>query len=340
MSGSTPHHPTISDQPLSESDIDKLLRAATLAPSLHNSQPWAFAFGSNHVEVYLDASRQLPNADPTGRSLRISCGAAIFNLRVAGEHLGFRPHLRLNPDPTEPTLVAVAKLGQPRPRPGPLDRFYPAIARRRTNRRPFRNQNLPYSVLAALDEAARAEGAILRIYNDPDEVCRIIELTHSADLADATEPGRTTERQAWVGGRFRDDGIPAGSLGPRPLAQRAAFRDLGQAVGIPRDYAQFEAAPTIAILSTVHDQPIDWVRAGQSLERLLLEATLAGVAASFLNQPLENDDLRQIVSSPASGVGHPQMIVRLGFGDEAPATPRRALSQVLRVPRTTPRPST
>ena len=90
-----------------------------------------------------------------------------------------------------------------------------------------------------------------------------------------------------------------------------------------RDHATFEVAPTIAVLSTAQDRPVDWVRAGQALERLLLEATAAGVAASFLNQPLEHDDLRFLVRSPLTGVGNSQMILRLGYGDEVPATPRR-----------------
>ena len=65
------------------------------------------------------------------------------------------------------------------------------------------------------------------------------------------------------------------------------------------------------------------MRSGQALERLLLEATAAGVAASFLNQALEQDDLRFLVRSPLTGVGHSQMILRLGYGEEVPATPRR-----------------
>jgi hypothetical protein len=324
------------DRPLSPADITDLLHAATLAPSLHNTQPWAFAVGLRHIEVYADASRQLHNADPTGRSLLVSCGAALFNLRVASEHLGFHPHVRLLPDPSEPTLVAVVLVDHQRPRPGPLERYHRALAVRRTNRLPYRNHGLPHSVLAALDEAARVEGAMLRIYDDPDEVCRIIDLTHVAELADGDEPGRATERQAWVGGRMRDDGIPLGSLGPRPVdAERTAFRDLGRAVGGAREYAEFEANPTIAILSTAHDKPIDWLRAGQALERILLEVTLDGAAASFLNEPLEQDSLRRLASSPLSGVGHPQMIVRLGYADEVPATPRRLVRHVQRPPRMT-----
>jgi hypothetical protein len=334
MNTSTPgHDESVAEQLLCPTDTEDLLHAACQAPSLHNSQPWAFAAGPRHVEVYADASRQLRNSDPTGRSLLISCGAAVFNLRVAAEHLGFHPRVRLVPNPADPTLVALATFDRRSPRGGRLGRFYPAITRRRTNRLPFRNQTLPHAVLAAFDESARAEGAMLRIYDDPGEVNRIVDLLQRADLANASEPGRATERQAWIGGRLRDDGIPAGSLGPVPVGARTAFRDLGQAVGVPRDHAEFEATPIVAILSTEHDRPVDWVRAGQALERVLLEATLADVSASFLNHPLEHDDLRQLVPSPTSGIGHSHMILRLGYGAEVPATPRRPLRLVQRDPR-------
>ena len=74
-----------------------LLRAAVRAPSLHNTQPWAFGFGDRHVELYADSSRHLPRADSTGRSLLVSCGAALFNLRVAAAHLGMHPRVRSCP---------------------------------------------------------------------------------------------------------------------------------------------------------------------------------------------------------------------------------------------------
>jgi nitroreductase family protein len=236
------------------------------------------------------------------------------------------------PDTDDPTLVARLEVDHRHPQPAGLGGHYAAIARRRTNRRPFRDQPISSSVLATLGEATRAEGVMVRMYDDPDEVARIIDLLHDADLADHTEPARTTERQAWVGGRGRDDGIPIRSLGPRPSELRTAFRDLGQAVDVPRDYATFETAPTVAVLSTLHDERVDWLRAGQALERLLLTGTAAGLSASFLNQPLEQDDLRWLVRSPATGVGHSHMILRLGYGGEVPATPRRPLADVQRAP--------
>ena len=330
------HDVPAADTPLPPTVTNILLRAATLAPSLHNSQPWAFAVGARRVEVFADPSRQLRKADPTGRSLLISCGAALFNLRVAAEHLNFHPHVRVLPDDDDPTLVAVLEVDHPHPRPGGLGVHYPAIPARRTNRRPFRDQTIPHSVLTALGEAARAEGAMLRIYDDPDEVTRIVDLLHETDLADDAEPARTTERQTWVGGPHRDDGIPLRSLGPRPATPRTAFRDLGEFVRGPRDYTTFEATPTVAILSSRNDERVDWLRAGQALERTLLTATAAGLSASFLNQPLEQDDLRRLVRSPTTGVGHSHMILRLGFGDQVPATPRRPLARVQRQLRNNP----
>ena len=109
------------DELLGPAETQTLLRAATRAPSLHNSQPWRFAVGPRHVELYVDAARQLRNADPAGRSLLISCGAALFNLRLASEHLGFHPRIRVLPDDAAPTLVAVATVDRRHPCPGALD---------------------------------------------------------------------------------------------------------------------------------------------------------------------------------------------------------------------------
>jgi nitroreductase len=307
-----------------------LLTAATSAPSLHNSQPWSFGIDNGHITVYADPSRQLTRSDPAGRSLLISCGAALFNLRVAAEHLGYHPRVRLLPDPADQTLVARVTLGSCQPHVGGLAALYPAVSARRTNRLPFHNRSIPHSALASMGEAARVENALLRIYDDPDEVSRIVALLHEADLAEAQDPAARVERQGWIGGPHRDDGVPVRSLGPRPAGARVPFRDLGRGVGVARDYAGFETTPTVAILSTLHDERVDWVRAGQALQRVLLEITRAGLAASFLNQPLEDETLRGLVRSPMTGVGHSHMILRIGYGDPVPATPRRPLSQVRR----------
>lgn len=317
---------------LDEDDVQLLLGAAVRAPSLHNSQPWAFAVGARHIEVYADSSRHLPRADASGRSLLVSCGAAVFNLRVAAAYLGMRARVQVLPDPGDPTLVALLHLDLRRHLgPSSLAGYHPAVAQRRTNRLPFRDRLVPSSVVGRLADAALLEGAVLRVYDDEPEVRRVVELLRAGDQADRADAARVTERQRWIGGHYRPDGVPVRSLGPKPAGRASPFRDLGHAVRTVRETATFEAAPTIAVLSTAQDRPVDWVRAGQALERVLLEATTSGLAASFLNAPVEHDDLRWLVRSPLSGVGRTHMIMRLGYGAEVPLTPRRPLDDVRRL---------
>ncbi|HVQ89216.1 MAG TPA: nitroreductase [Actinomycetes bacterium] len=328
-----PNHITQATAPLTEDEIQTLLRAATLAPSIHNSQPWAFAVGERHVELYVDTSRQLEAADPSRRSMFISCGAALFNLRVAAEHLGFHVATHLLPDDVDDSLVAAVEFTHRDRWPGRLHVYYAAIPARRTNRHPFSDRRIPSTVLTSLVEAVRLERASVRTFDDPDEISRVVRLLHDAEVAESTDAALADERSSWIGTPRPDDGIPIDALGPHPDAANAAFRDLGRSVSAHSESAEFERTPTLAVLSTTHDEVIDWVRAGQALERLLLEATMAGVSASFLNQPLDQTDLRWLVRSFDSGAGHSQMILRLGFGKQVPATPRRPLDQVRRTAR-------
>ena len=306
-----------------------LLEAAVAAPSIHNSQPWRFHIGPRRIELYADPARQLRIADGHGRSLLVSCGAALFNLRVAAEHLGFHPRVRLLPS-DNPILVATVDVDHRRSRPGLLDALYPAIWQRRTNRYPFWNRTPSSSILARLGEAATQENALLRIYDDPDEVRGIVDQLHHAEFEERHTPQAAAERAEWVTSDARADGIPVGSLGPIPEQPEAAFRDLAKGRDLRREVAPFETTPTVAVLSTRYDRPLDWVRAGQALERLLLVATNEGLVASFMNQPLEQDELRRQLRSPLTGHGHTQMLMRIGYGVPVPPTPRRSIAEIAR----------
>jgi nitroreductase len=92
-----------------------------------------------------------------------------------------------------------------------------------------------------------------------------------------------------------------------------------------------------ALLSTREDDERNWVVAGQALGRLLLAATSHGVSASFLNQPVEVQELRGKLREASGADGFPQLLLRMGIPQEAPPpTPRRPLGEVLSSsPRTT-----
>jgi len=304
-----------------------LVHAATLAPSMHNTQPWRFRLlpDTETIELYADPDRMLPRSDPHGRAVHIACGAALFNLRVAAAVAGRQAQVRLLPAPATPMLLATVRLGGPH-RPDETDQeLHAAIAARRTNRGPYSNRPVPPGVRAELVAAARLEGAALSLPGH-EETHRLLRLIADAECDLIGDAAYHEELARWVGGERDKDGIPSSATGPRDPGGSTPVRDFLS--GHTTCYAWFEERPQLAVLSTATNTRLDWVRAGQALQRVLLTATQHGIATSPLTQPLETGDAWQ-VRDPASGQGTPQLILRIGYGLPAPATPRRAVSDVL-----------
>jgi len=72
---------------------------------VNNTQPWRFTVTGQAIDLYADADRQLLE-DPAGREMIISCGAALFGLRLAVRSLGYRPEVDLFPEPGQGQLLA------------------------------------------------------------------------------------------------------------------------------------------------------------------------------------------------------------------------------------------
>ena len=90
------------------------LNYAVLAPSGHNTQPWRFKLGLDEVKLYADRTRALPMVDPHDRELIMSCGAALFHLRLAVRYFGHADDVYLFPDTLDRDLLAQIQMGQPR----------------------------------------------------------------------------------------------------------------------------------------------------------------------------------------------------------------------------------
>ena len=315
---------------LSPTEQEVLLTAATAAPSIHNTQPWTFHFSDGTIEVRADRSRQLTHVDPAGRNLLISCGAALLNLRVAIEHLGYHSDVHLLPDPADPDRLALVRLVPGRSRHGMVGAMLDAIPMRHTNRWPFEDRAVPDSVMSSLREAASAEGAFMHVVTDAFERSRIVDLLHIGELERDLDPTLAAEAAQWTGVEAdRSDGVPGYALGPLAADPNAATRDLRRGKPVPgRAREHYESAPLLGVLQTRSDDPENWLIAGQALQRVLLTATIEGLATSFVNQAIEQPSLRWLVRDPADPPGHAQMVVRFGYGTQGPPTPRRPLSDV------------
>ena len=311
---------------LDEEGVRVLLDAVAAAPSIHNTQPWRFEVHPAGLRILADPQRQLRVVDPYARQLHISCGTAVFNARLALEHLGLEPRVRLLPEREHPRVLAdVDVVGLRRGRRQPeREALFAAIPGRHTNRFPFADAPVPEPVQAALAAAAEAERATL-VPLDDEERARLVALLAEATFLEDRDARVAEERRQWVGGPpERPDGVPEAALGPVPDDPRAPFRDLGRGgVADRRPAARFEQRATLAALVTEEDDPPAWLRAGQALQRTWLFATAEGYAVSFVNQPLERPEYRWLVRRLREGFGYPQMLLRLGRPvTPAPASPR------------------
>ncbi|HWU07857.1 MAG TPA: hypothetical protein VN520_15980 [Streptomyces sp.] len=309
--------------------------AAAAAPSVFNTQPWTFTFTGRGLEVRTDPDdASMPTAS-AARDVRLSCGAAVFNARTALARLGLASRVSVLPVAGDPLLVARVDVTGDAPDPA-LDELYRWVGSRRTNRYPFRPERIPAEVLALLHDAARREGATLRLLDGEPEYQRMLTSIRRATWTE--DESVRDDRDARLSPGTGQPAIPAGNLGPVPRREfpdDPPVRDMAEGLGIPgRGSAAFEPRPELAVLETAHDDPRSWVTAGQALQRLLLEATGHGIAASFANQPLEDDGLRPEVSGGAAHYGCPQMVLRMGYATaQPPASPRRPLSEVVRTVR-------
>ena len=317
-------------RPLADAGIArKIVEAAGAAPSIHNTQPWQFRVaGDDLLEIHGDPARMLWVADAHGRALHLSCGAALLNLRLAARATGAKPLVWPLPAPqAEPTLMASVQLTPGRPATLEERELFEGIWQRHTSRAPFSGQRVPDAVWILLEEAAAEEFALLRPLGAAD-TARVLRIAADAERELAEDFDHRVELARWIG-TDGNDGVPATALGSRPDRDPAPVRDLGRAApATPRPTGSYELRPQLAVLATARDDPADWLRAGQALQRVLLTATVSGLAASFLYQPIELHDMRQSTGWwpwPEC----PQIILRLGYGPAGAGSPKRRVDDIL-----------
>jgi len=338
-------------------EVDAVIAIAARAPSLHNTQPWQFRVRGDTIELLADPDRWLRQLDPDGRELMISCGAALFGLRLGLRSLGLLPVTELLPDLAQPLLAGrVRPVGRAAMNKAEAE-LVAAVPHRHTHRGAFTPGDIADRLLDALAADAVAEGVELLLIDPSDRPDRnglmdqLVRLVVAAAAEQRANPEVAAELRHWVRppGSMARDGVPARSIGrlpdqppPRPTGydRRGQPQDRSDHPPLPprlpqRDFGQQGSdqpgsvpPSATAVLSTVRDTPTDWLRCGQALNRLLLRAATRWVFASLQSQPMESPQHRREVRDLLGLAGHPQLLLQFGRSNTAPATPRRPHAQL------------
>lgn len=312
-----------------------MAEAARLAPSIHNSQPWRFVAGTDRLQVFIDPSRATPAIDPTGRSMWLSCGAAVLNALVTARASGRACSVAVGPTRGEPDLVATLTLGGTIAADSSDLELARAISRRHTVRTPFDRIPVPADVIRRLREEVEGEHAWLALVSRADEVVELAVLTGHAEATENQDDAYRDELASWLraAGEDASDGIPISLVEPghgHSSVPLRAFVDSPEPAAAEDDAPPPVERPLLAVIGTDGDQKVDWVRAGMAMQRLWLAATVAGLVASPMTQALDHAAFRARLSSVVGlENGHPQMLLRIGYGSQPDSTGRRPISDLL-----------
>ncbi len=201
---------------------------------------------------------------------------------------------------------------------------------------PFSPQVLESDLLSELETIAERNDGWFRILQPESSRLTLADLIGAGDREQMDDPAFRQELVSWLHpNRSRSqDGMPGWSHGlgqaesvVLPLVVRTFDTGGGRAA---RDQELALGSPVLAVLGTSTDTRRNWLQTGRTLVQILLRAQVDGVAASYLNQPIEVPHLRHTVQALLGHSGFAQLILRMGYPiGEDRHTPRRPVEEVL-----------
>jgi nitroreductase len=333
------------------------LRAAILAASPHDTQPWLFGVSDREIAIYADRARHLGSFDPFRREMHLGLGCAIENFVLAARAFGIvsevQPavgRLELSPGPA-PVLAArlAMDVGPPAP-----DSLFEATPKRHTNRGPYHDEPPGPEGLRRLTDLVSDANVRVAFMFEPRVRRELGALIVKATERIVGDAEMSLDSFSWIRTGRREvlahrDGVTIDASGTSRLMTMAGkmLPDLDAAktdriwLSMTR-HVHTATAPVFGMI-LVRDR-LDMaqaIEAGRAWQRLHLALTALGLAAQPLNQPVEMVDRNQMLgrsdefgpalTALASAEGwEPTFVFRLGYArHEAPPSPRRPLTDVV-----------
>lgn len=325
--------------------IDRILLAATMAPSSHNTQPWRFRVGSQQIEITADTDRTMGKADPRLRELHLSLGCALENAVIAAAAAGTPVTVEHVTGAAKAPFATLEFSAQGDGAETDSD-LVNAIPRRRTNRGPFdTGRPLASGELAALGALASKKVQVVWL-TDPDARARFTDLSvrateaHIADAAIQHDSHRWYRMSRADAATHRDGITVSGANLPGLVSLLMGLFpptpesfDAGWAKATRDTHCGTAAAFGMLVIEDTGD-PSAWVEAGRAYERIQLAAALKGIATHPISQALAIRDREIAAGTPGTftdelaalgGAGEVALAFRIGCPTrEQPPSLRRA----------------
>ena len=338
-----------------------LVRAAILAASPHNTQPWLFKITNSRIELYLDTARNVGALDPYLREEHIGIGCALENLMLAAAANGYTATLTLVPGKLEPIAaglgarsVARVDLVAGRREESVL---YDTIPRRHTNRSPYQPQKpIPSRFMDELSSLGKDDAGVrLFLLTAAADRKKFTEISSAANAELYSDPEVERGSERWIRTKWSDveeyrDGLTIDAFGLSPIATAVSkimplsmFRQIASRTQKTAYSELMLSAPLIGVIGVRdrYDQE-DCMRAGRIWQRLHLLATARGLAARPSNEAVEMIDHERSRGKEPRQAGllagilgdsawQPTFVFYMGYPMRiAPASPRRPIEDVVR----------
>jgi len=280
-------------QVLEDAEIEKLVEAACLAPSLGNSQPWKWYQNEGDLYLTVDSDRLLKSSDPENTYLYLACGAAIENLCLEANNTSIKGKVQSFPLKSNPDLIArlqfereVAKQESALASYIPLRHTNRAFA----NSKPVTEQELE-SLIHSFRNAANSDLSFIQDKSTIHALAGIYGRSERLRLLDVCLNTEYFENELQTA-KFSSQktGYPLSQL-HAPVAMQYAtavfqdrrvgehIMDWGKGQSLEKYHERvFDSTPAIGIVQIQNKSPESLLQLGRSIQRLWLEAQALGLS--------------------------------------------------------------
>lgn len=323
-------------------DYTDLLHLASLAPSGHNAQPWTVRLITNyHWIIGTDVTRWLPVVDPENREALISIGAFLENLVLAGGAKGYDVEIQIIAKNSKEKDILDVKLHKV----GHSDTSFDIknIGLRRTIRNYFLMSELTNEDIKFLIGANKDR--FLYFPRQSKEGNYLAEGTLLANRLQTYQNSAQEELSKWIRWSNQDikqyrNGLTPESMEIEGIARwyvknfyfrQSVLENSFREATIKKIQDQVSSGSGWLLITNRDSSTPELIDVGRKLQRIWLMVRDRKIAIHPMNQMVEEETIRNQLSSALGITGDIQFLLRVGYINNypQPVSPRMPLRDII-----------